>query len=69
MAVLCTKKVPAPCKNEATEILLARTPGGPLEEYPRCAEHPASDDMRMIRLMSPLAAVKIVPVDAEAGNG
>lgn len=63
ITILCTKKAPSQCRNEATEILLARVPGGLPEGYPRCPEHPASDDVRMIRLMSPLAAISIVPVE------
>ena len=63
---LCTKNVTTPCRNEATEILFVRAsyPGAELETYYRCPEHPAKDDVRLIRMMSPLAAVKIVPVDA-----
>jgi hypothetical protein len=56
---VCTKNVNAPCENEATEVLWVRAPGGPLETYYRCADHPAAHDVKMIKFMSPLAAVKI----------
>jgi hypothetical protein len=55
----CTKNVNAPCENEAIEVLWVRAPGGPLETYYRCADHPAAHDVKMIKFMSRLAAVKI----------
>jgi hypothetical protein len=55
----CTKNVNAPCENEATEVLHVRAPGAPLETYYRCPGHPAAHDVKLINLMSPLAAVKI----------
>jgi len=66
--VKCSKNVNAPCQNEATEILRVSQFASGWEEYPRCADHPAADDVAMIERVSPLAEVRIVPVDAEAGK-
>jgi hypothetical protein len=63
----CTKNVNAPCRNEATEILYAAIPGGQLEVFPRCAEHPAAEDVAMISRVYPFAETKIVPADTLPG--
>ena len=61
---LCSMKVPAPCRNAATEILHFREHqwSERWEEYPRCDEHPAADDIPMIMRMSPLAETRIEKV-------
>lgn len=66
MSELCTKKVPAPCENEATELLYVSTPGGRVEVHPRCPDHPAAGDVALIKRVSPSAVTRIVPVDAGA---
>jgi hypothetical protein len=63
---LCSKNVNAPCQNDATEILYARTLFGEWETYPRCAEHPAAGDVAMIKRVDPSAEWEIKPVDAPA---
>ena len=60
--ILCTKRVPVLCENKATEILYVREPGTDWEEYPRCPDHPAVDDVAMIQKIAPLAETKIEPV-------
>jgi hypothetical protein len=67
MATLCSKNVNAPCQNETTEILYARTLRGEWETYPRCAEHPAAWDVKMIKRLSPSAVTVIVA--AGVGDG
>ena len=48
----CTKNVNGPCENEATEFLWVRGLwDGEWESHPRCAGHPAADDVAMIRRM------------------
>jgi hypothetical protein len=67
----CTKHVNVPCENEATEILLVRERGplwdGDWQARPRCAEHPAADDVAMISRVYPFAETKIVPADTLPG--
>jgi hypothetical protein len=66
----CTKNVNARCENEATEILWVRERGplwdGDWQSHPRCAEHPAADDVAMISRMHHWAETKVVPVGAPA---
>jgi hypothetical protein len=63
--MLCTKTVPGPCQNEAAEILYAREIGQQeWETYPRCAGHPAADDVAMIKRISPLAETRMEKVNA-----
>jgi hypothetical protein len=65
---VCTKYVNAPCGNEATEVLWVRERGpwgGEWEPKPRCAEHPAVQDVRMLRHV-PAAEWEILPVGAPA---
>ena len=61
MAIICTKKVPGPCENEAAEILLVRDPtwSQEWEQHPRCTAHPAAGDVAMIRRVSPMAETRI----------
>ena len=63
--MLCSKKVPAPCQNKATEILHIREHQWTekWESYPRCADHPAADDVPLIKRMSPLAETRIEKVN------
>jgi len=65
--VKCSKNVNAPCQNEATEILCVRSLWGEWETYPRCAEHPAAWDIKMIKRFTPSAVTKILPADALPG--
>jgi hypothetical protein len=65
-ALLCTKKVPGPCWNKATEVLYVREHKwtDEWETYFRCAAHPAADDVPMIRRISPLAETRIEQLGA-----
>jgi hypothetical protein len=65
--MLCSKNVNALCQNEATEILCVRALGGEWETYPRCAEHPAAWDVKMIKRFSASAVTVIVA--AGVGDG
>jgi hypothetical protein len=66
----CTKNVNAPCENEATEVLWVRERGplwdGEWQSKPRCADHPAADDVAMISRMHHWAEAKILPMGAPA---
>jgi hypothetical protein len=68
---VCTKNVNAPCENDATEILWVRERGplwdGDWHARPRCAQHPAADDVAIISRVYPLAETKIVPADTLTG--
>jgi hypothetical protein len=66
--IICTKNVNARCANDAAEILWVRERGplwdGEWEPKPRCAEHPAADDVHILSRMCPMAETKILPVGA-----
>lgn len=58
----CSVNVDSPCQNEAVEILYIKVAGDPVEEYPRCREHPAAGDIKAIRHVSPWATLTIEPI-------
>lgn len=65
---VCTKNVDARCENSATEFLWVRELwDGEWESHPRCAGHPAADDIALIRRMYPMAETRVVPADTATG--
>jgi len=63
---LCSKRVPALCGNEAVELLYIYEQGcGQGEVYARCADHPAADDVAILKRVAPLARTVIEPIRTE----
>ena len=64
----CSKNFPHPDGDQATELLLVQNPyagpPGAWDARPRCAEHPAADDIPMLRRINPGLKCVVVPLEA-----
>lgn len=60
----CSKHFPHPDGDEATEVLLVQDPyGDAWSVQPRCAAHPALDDLPILNRLNPNLKAVIVPLD------
>ena len=53
MNLTCSKNLDRPCTNEAVELLLTIDGMGMVTVRPRCALHPASEDVAMMKRLAP----------------
>jgi hypothetical protein len=59
----CSKAVGGVCRKPAVSLLLVRVAGETSwDAKPRCGEHPAVDDQRMLSKMSVLNESVVVPL-------
>jgi hypothetical protein len=59
----CSKQIPGLCGQPAVEFLLASVAGNWIGKA-RCKDHPAADDLRVVRRVDPLLTclvAKVVP--------
>ena len=64
-ALRCTKNFPHTASDRATELLLIQDPydGNVWDVKLRCTEHPAADDIPILRRINPSLICVIVPLD------
>ena len=63
-ALRCTKNFPHPAGDQATELLLVRHPDDEhWDVKPRCAAHPAADDIPLLHRLNRSLICVIVPLD------
>ena len=68
MNLTCSKNLDRPCTNEAVELLLTIDSMGMAAVRPRCALHPASEDVAMMQRLAPsplLVPGRIVIIDLQ----
>jgi hypothetical protein len=60
----CSKQIPSLCGQPAVEFLLVSGVAGNWTGKARCKDHPAADDLRMVRRVDPsltCLVAKVVP--------
>jgi hypothetical protein len=62
----CSKKVDGLCGQPAVEFLLVSSVLGDWTGNARCKDHPAADDLKMVRRVNPLLACVIAKVIPDA---
>ena len=58
----CGKNLGAPCPREAVEFLVIEEAPGDWFARPRCDDHPAADDIRLMGKLPPVPAYVVVPI-------
>jgi hypothetical protein len=62
----CSKQVGGLCGQPAVEFLLVSSMMGEWHGKARCKDHPAADDLRVVRRVSPLLCALVAKVVPDA---